>query len=319
MTVSAVLLIAYIAVLLTLAPRLARTPWAARAPGPFLWLWHSLVAGLATSVLLALASLCLLPIVNPHDLDGLVDAGFERAALIVTNPLCWLTVGVGVGVWFLAGRAALRGVRAVLAWTRVDRKQRATLRLLGTPTDGGYTLLDSGEPVAYCLPGGLAQIVVTSAAADRLDADELRAVVAHERAHQRSHHHAHVRSSKLLALLVPIPLGRLYSEQIARLVELHADEGASRTIDPIDLAGAIVALGRPRVRASIGLHANRTATAERVQRLLTPAELPRLRERILVRMSSVLLVVAPLALVIVLESFALTRACPELFGAPIAG
>ena len=94
MTASAVVLTAYIAVLLTLAPRLSRSPWAARTPGPFLWLWHALVAGLATSVLLALASLCLLPIFNPHELDGLVDACLRRAVLIATNPLCWLTLSV---------------------------------------------------------------------------------------------------------------------------------------------------------------------------------------------------------------------------------
>ena len=49
MTVAALALLAYSLVLLLLLPRLVKAGWTARTPGPSLWLWHALVAGLVTS------------------------------------------------------------------------------------------------------------------------------------------------------------------------------------------------------------------------------------------------------------------------------
>ena len=68
-----------------------------------------------------------------------------------------------------------------------------------------------------------------------------------------------------------IPLMRDADTQIARLVELHADDAATRTRDPGPLATALVVLATAASPAP-GLAAAATDAVQRIHRLLSPAE-----------------------------------------------
>src|SRR6201982_1018122 len=73
-------------------------------------------------------------------------------------------------------------------------------------------------------------------------------------------------------LLLPfLPLMRDADEQVARLVELHADDAAARARDPRLLATALVVLATPASPAP-ALAAAATDSVQRIHRLPGPAE-----------------------------------------------
>jgi len=77
-------------------------------------------------------------------------------------------------------------------------------------------------------------------------------------------------------------------EQVARLVELHADDAASRVHDPRQLATALVVLATAAAPAST-LAASTTDSVQRIHRLLGPSEpLGRARRRLLGAAAAVL-------------------------------
>ena len=73
---------------------------------------------------------------------------------------------------------------------RARQRQRVLLSLLahGDPKVPGALVVDHPAAAAYCLPGLRSAIVISAGALDLLDADELAAVLAHERAHLRERH-----------------------------------------------------------------------------------------------------------------------------------
>jgi Zn-dependent protease with chaperone function len=130
-------------------------------------------------------------------------------------------------------------------------------------------------------------VVVTTATLHALDRDQMAAVLAHERAHLTWHHHRLVALARIAQQLLPfLPLMRETATQVARLVELHADDTATRTHDSRTLATALVLLaergGLAPSPAMTGLGAAGADALQRVQRLLRPAEpLGRLRRQLL--------------------------------------
>jgi Zn-dependent protease with chaperone function len=71
-------------------------------------------------------------------------------------------------------------------------------------------VLEHPAPLAWCLPGQAAPVIVSTAALDRLDPEGLRAVLAHERAHQASRHHALLLVAKALRVGCPwLPAARV--------------------------------------------------------------------------------------------------------------
>jgi Zn-dependent protease with chaperone function len=124
---------------------------------------------------------------------------------------------------------------------------------------------------------------VTTAAVDALDRDQMAAVLAHERAHLAWRHHRLVAVARIACQLLPfLPLMRETAAQVARLVELHADDTAAKAHDSRTLATALVVLAEkgglaPTGLVSAGLGAAGLGAAgedalQRVQRLLRPAE-----------------------------------------------
>lgn len=116
--------------------------------------------------------------------------------------------------------------------------------------------------------------MVTTGALRVLDDAQLAAVVAHERAHLAERHDLALAWSAALARAFPrLPLFRDVEAEVARLVELRADDVAAGQSGRLTVAGALleVATGRaPHVVPGAALGAGGSTTALRVRRLIAP-------------------------------------------------
>jgi len=177
-----------------------------------------------------------------------------------------LLVAIIIGGLLLGGSVA--GLRA----RRAAGRHQDLLALAGTPAVGlpGVTVLEHQRPFAYCLPGQPGPVVLSSAALCRLDAGQLDAVLAHERAHQAGRHHRLVLLAQLLRVGFPwLPAARLASQAVTMLVELAADDAAARAQGRRQVAAALAALGDAAVPTA-ALGAAVVSATERVSRLLRP-------------------------------------------------
>ena len=140
------------------------------------------------------------------------------------------------------------------AWQAADRRARHRdgLVLLGrADTRLGAIVVDSGEAMVYCLPGRRSMIVVTSAAQQTLSVEQLRAVLAHERAHLAGRHHLALALAFGLAKAVPwLPLFALAGRHVSLLLEMSADDDAARRHGRSTVAGALAAMSLSSAPAS---------------------------------------------------------------------
>jgi hypothetical protein len=105
-------------------------------------------------------------------------------------------------------------------------------------------VLDEPQPAAYCVPGRPAAIVLTSGALAVLDPGQLRAVLAHERAHLAGRHHLLIALTRGLAASFPaVPLFARGADEVARLAEMCADDAAARQSSRPVLITALLAMG----------------------------------------------------------------------------
>ena len=141
-------------------------------------------------------------------------------------------------------------------------------------------MLDDPRPAAYCVAGRPAAIVVTSGALAVLDPPQLRAVLAHERAHLAHGHHALATVTRGLAAAFPgVPLFTRGAAEVARLAEMSADDTAVRTSGRSALVAALVAIATGAAVVSTGIPAvphdamaaAARAVPDRVERLLRPS------------------------------------------------
>lgn len=304
MTTIALVLFGYAAVLATASPRLLAAPWLDRSPRLGLALWHSSAA----SVLLAST----LATVACFADDGLVRGwltaiggssgvpGLFAAAMAVLVPAV------------LIGRVALT-VGRVLVRHRAHRDRHLKLVCLLGRHDHelGATIIPADVPAAYCVPGAR-QIVLTKGAMALLDEAELRAVLAHERAHLAGRHHVLVAwADALRRAFPPVPLFGALPKTTAHLVELLADDQTVRRESGANLASAIAMLGCAGSPAA-GLAATGGSILTRVERLLTPpAPLP-VATRVGGAGAAVSLLALPLVPVLVLAAGLV--ACPHFLG-----
>lgn len=208
-----------------------------------------------------------------------VTAGLVLTAAATVWPAAWIAVHL-VQASFERGRTA--GALAL-----VSRDDAAL----------GATLVDADVAAAYCLPGRHGRIVLTTAAVQALDDDELAAVIAHERAHLRERHHLVVGAATGLARAFPyVPLFAAAAAEVARLVELRADDVAARETDQISVAAALVTLaGMPAPRAALA--AVDGGGAARVTRLIEPGSPMGVTRPLLVVIALSVVVAAPALLV----------------------
>lgn len=263
----------------SVAPRmLARASWPEREPVLALWVWQCLVAAVLLCCVLAMALLAAgrWPTVREH-----LFAPAPRTA--VADAYALTTAGPWTGV--LAALLAAGGVWTASmlvreVWAARSRRRRRRLelrarcpRLPGEPTteDGRLVVLESDRADAYWLPGSPHQLVVTTGALRRLTDRQLDAVLAHERGHARARHDWLLHCSAALASGFPrVPLFAAFGEQVPRLVELAADDVASRRVGRVATALALVGLNETRGTFGPGAAAH-AHVAPRVHRLLSPA------------------------------------------------
>ena len=195
----------------------------------------------------------------------------------------------------------------VAAVTRRQAQRHArTARLVGRPEpDLGAVLVEHSQPAAYCVAGRHPTVIVTTGALQALAPGQLDAVLAHERAHLTWRHHRLLAMARISRRALPfLPLMRDAEAQVERLVELHADDAATRARDPASLATALVVLAGasasapapvPAVPAPV-LASAATDAVQRIHRLLRPAEPLGRSRRLLLRAAAAALVLGPLAM-----------------------
>jgi len=297
-TIGAVLL-AYAVCVGTLGSRmLGRAKWTARAP--LLGILTYLTAAWSVVAALGLAGLTLA--VNATALGGglsrLIGACVLRLRALYATPGGATVAGLGL---ILAGailaRAALTAFTHLRATGRQAFRHAQTARLVGRPEPAlGAVLVDHPQPHAYCVAGRQPTVVLTTGALQVLHPDQLEMVLAHERAHLAGHHHALLAMAGIGRRVLPfMPLMRDADAQVARLVELHADDTATRARDPGPLAAALVILATAASPAP-ALAAAATDTVQRIHRLLGPAEPLGHARRQLLRGTAAALALTPMLL-----------------------
>jgi len=308
-TVGAVL-VAYAAVVGTLGSRmLGRARWTARAP--LLGIVTCLTAGWSVVAALGLAGLTLA--VHATALGGglshLIGACVLRLRATYATPGGATVAGLGLTLaGAMAARTAVTAITHLRAVGRQASRHAQTARLVGHREPAlGAVLVEHQEPVAYCVAGRYPTVILTTGALQALDPDQLDAVLAHERAHLAGHHHRLLAMARIGRHVLPfMPLMQEADAQVARLVELHADDAATRGRDPGPLATALVVLATA-ASPSPTLAAAATDTVQRIHRLLGPAEpLGRARRQLLrataaaIALAPALLALAPAVLALAL-------------------
>jgi Zn-dependent protease with chaperone function len=308
-TVAAVL-VGYAACVGTLGSRMlgrARLPDRA----PLLAILTYLAAGWSVVAALGLAGLTLA--VHGTALGGglshLIGACVQRLRATYGTPGGATVAGLGLALaGAVAARTALTAMTHLRAAGRQARRHAQTARLVGQPEPAlGAVLVEHAQPHAYCVAGRHPTVILTTGALQALDPGQLDAVLAHERAHLAGRHHRLLALARIGRLVLPfLPLMRDADEQVARLVELHADDAAARARDPRLLATALVILATA-ASPSPALAAAATDSVRRIHRLLVPAEpLGRARRQLLrtiaaaLALTPVVLALAPAVLALAL-------------------
>lgn len=204
----------------------------------------------------------------------------------------------GLATLSLVVVAVLLG-RLVLVLGRVralTHRHSHTARLVSErrPGPGGALLVDSPKRCVYCVAGRPAEIVVTTAALDALDDEQLAAVLAHERAHLAERHHLLLAASRAAAAALPrVRLLRVGAAVLARLVEIRADDIALRHHEPAALVGALLALSDSGSTTAAALGASSVGVVERVERLLLPTTTDNTRFSLGLALAATALLIGP--------------------------
>ena len=274
---------------------LHRAHWPSRAPRLGIWVWTALsVSTLAAAVLAGLALAVPWVRLTPA-LADLVHACWALIRVHYATPggaltgVTGLAVAGGIGARLLV-RLVVENVRSA----RLRRSHRDRLLLLAHPHPSrAVVVLPCSDPAVYCLPGRPGLVVCTSAALERLDSDELQAVLAHEQAHLRGRHHQLLTLAAVLRSAFPfVPTLRLAEQDLAVLVEMRADDAARRVRRPWVLGSALVKLAGAEM-PRVALRASGAGLVVRVQRLSVATSAVSTRATAVVAVLGLVVLVAP--------------------------
>lgn len=191
-------------------------------------------------------------------------------ALVLTAHLL-LTLGV-TGVRTLTERRRHRQLVDLLA--APGRPPRLDGLIGGSPT----RVLPHQTPVAYCLPGLTGAVTVVShGLLEQLTADEVRAVVAHERAHVRQRHDLLRLAFEAWHRAFPwLPTTQVARRAVSGLTEMLADDSALREHRREVLVSALARTGtEPPPTTDTDAAASSAASVPitlRLYRLLSPVD-----------------------------------------------
>lgn len=282
---------------------LARARWPLHAPRAALVLWQSVALAAVLSAFgagLAIASRLLVP-----DAEGRPTTSPVAEVARLGLPL-WLLYVLVLALTLVVGARLLVTVVSVAVRTRRLREQHRDLvdlldnehvpQLHGRRAD--LRVLAAAQPLAYCLPGLRARVVVSDATLDALEPEELRAVLAHERAHLRARHDLVLEA--FVVLHTAFPRGVRSQSALAAvtlLVELLADDAAVRRAGPGALARALVTCSAGATPSG-ALAAGGPHTLVRVQRLAAGAHARRGTAGVVYGLSVAILVAPTLAVAV---------------------
>jgi Zn-dependent protease with chaperone function len=268
-------LLLYGALLGVAAPALLRRArWIQRAPVPAIGVWF----GLGLSFIASLALLVHHLVAPGMSMDGGMPGLLHACETVASGVLYGGPAG---------DRAQLLGPVAVALWPlgwygfvlvrarRYRRRHAAMLNLVARPDAGLAALVvEHPVPAVYCLPGRRSRVVLTQGALAALSPAQLRAVLAHERAHLSGRHHLVTAAVEAFARAFPgLPLARTARTEVAALLEMAADDRATRTHAPRELAAAMCEVATGQV-PGYSLGAGDTAVVVRAKRLLRPGRSP---------------------------------------------
>jgi Zn-dependent protease with chaperone function len=183
------------------------------------------------------------------------------------------------GLFILAAAAASalstlgwRSGRSLWRTRTLSRGHAERARVIGRRIDGvDAIVVDAPERAAYCVAGRPDTIVVTRAALDALTDRHLQAVLAHERAHLAGRHHHVLAFARALAVAIPrITLFSTGAREIARLLEMAADDTAARSHGSQTLLDALLALSVGVLAPQGAIAAAGTDVLARAERLAEP-------------------------------------------------
>ncbi|WP_433893981.1 M56 family metallopeptidase [Streptomyces sp. CA-111067] len=302
MTVPFVLLILG-ALAAAMAPRLlSRARWPEREPVLALWVWQCVVAAVLLCCVLAMALTASAAWSSvrgnvfafaPHGVVaayGLSEYGRWAGALAVM-----LALG---GLWTAAMLTReVRGARSRRRRRHAELRARAPrLPDEAVPAGERLVVLEDTRTDAWWLSGAEPRLVITTAALRRLKGRRLDAVLAHEQGHVTARHDVLLHCAGALAGGFPqVPVFAAFRDQVHHLVELAADDTASRRFGRLTTALALVELNEERGVFGTA-PAPLAALPGRVHRLLDPA--PRLSVAARLRLTACALLVPAVPLLI---------------------
>ncbi|NEW76806.1 MULTISPECIES: M56 family metallopeptidase [Streptomyces] len=260
-----------------MAPRLlSRSDWIDREPVLALWVWQCVVVGvlLCCALTMALTGAAAWDAVRGNVFAPAPKGVVEAYALSGYGPLAApvaLVLAFGA-VW--SAVMLTREIGRARAWRRQHRAEllvRSPALPGEEPGEERLVVLESDKPDAWWLPGTTPRLVITTAALRRLKGRRLDAVIAHEQGHARARHHWLLHCSGALASGFPqVTMFAAFRDEVHRLVELAADDSASRRFGRTTTALALVELNEDR--GVFGPCPSGLAQVpQRVDRLLAPA------------------------------------------------
>ncbi|MHA7662022.1 M56 family metallopeptidase [Metapseudomonas otitidis] len=277
MTTLAILMVGYACVATWLGPRpLARLTRSVISPGLSVVVWLVAVMSVVGAWVGALAV---------ATADVLSDALHGRVPSLcveiagrvghvgLPGALGWVVAIAAMAFGYLVTvRWARRVVLVARRLTRQSYQHAIMARAVGTHTNvPGVVVVSATRPAVYCVAGRCPAIVVTSAALTALDAPELAAVLAHERAHLSGRHHLLLTILRSLATtLSRLPLFAAAAAAVPPLLEMCADDRAARRYGAAPLLRGLLALvgGAPAPAEVLG--AAESAVLVRSRRLAAP-------------------------------------------------
>ena len=225
---------------------LARARWVERTPTAAAVLWQAVCLTSGLTMIEAGLTVALAPL-GPSLAQALrVWSVRARSG----HPFQGLS-GVGIlcgGLALMAAAVLLGELIRSLVWAhRRRRAHRMVLDLLtgGRPVraqvGAGVRVLDHPRAVAYTVPGWHARIVLSAGLVDLLDADEVQAVIGHERAHVALRHDLLVMPFQAWErALGRLPGVRAAGTAVSDLTEMMADDRAARGCSSRTVASALV-------------------------------------------------------------------------------
>lgn len=203
------------------------------------------------------------------------------------GPIAVIASGV-VALWLPLGAISI-----VRSMRRTRRSIVAEARHLAHSTHAGYDVvtLPSAEPIACSVRSDATNILISTAVADRLSADQLALVLDHEAAHLDHHHQAYLTISGIIDhTLGRIPFVHTSTTEVGLAIERWADEAASGAPGHRRraLRAAIVTVAATMAAPGVAGLSSLDTVAERLAALDRPSTRPSPRARLVAYLPAIL-------------------------------